>query len=431
MFMPPHCRLGLLFSWGMAEGLTDAEIINRIGTIYLLLSVVKYSLFVGFFIVKRNKFYLTTLFVIKEVEGNVRGWSKDLLYQGIASTAQTGQVFMMTALANQINADVPIAANIIQNTIKTVTLPSVVAASFVVYIGSRFVGDSRFAMFWGLKRGVLAFNVFATILSVVIFKAALAAASGALMNDGGSKGVNNELHINCLIGLSPCAQNPSLCNSEHVRNDNPSTLTTMVLSLLCVIFSGWQAVLMNVFIALNAFYEILLAVVIPFVFIFVPGSLISTLAFSPMSGISGGQCIISNTTHYYKPTSPGYGAPLSTGSSTGDGNWSLLISMNLTFTVVGQFICFYFLYHYKLRPEEREREAQSIVNMTEVAANEDGGKKFYDLATALGLSLSDEIEVDPNFSRRLSSCSASGALSVPASQSDSQEAFIGSRSAPF
>jgi len=169
--------------------------------------------------------------------------------------------------------------------------------------------------------------------------------------------------------------------------------------MLSVFLYGWQILFTMLLTAFGAFYENMLATLIPFLFIFLPMAIPATFVPDALGGLTGRSCMIANTTLYYKPGAPGYGTALSSGSLAGDGSWTLIVGANQAFTIIGQLICVVLLYQYKVRPKEERRQAEKMISLTKGVDH-----VFYDLATALGLDpFGEAMVVDETWVRRLSS----------------------------
>ena len=127
--------------------------------------------------------------------------------------------------ANSINPDVIIAMNVMLNasliggilfkiaSFQLVPMefyhsqvPTLVAFLQVI-VGSRYVGDNRYAAFWALKKGIIMFTAVAMIFGIAGYFVEKSSLTGSLSNPGTEPNSrNNLLHVNCLVGNSPCAQ---------------------------------------------------------------------------------------------------------------------------------------------------------------------------------------------------------------------------------
>jgi len=308
----------------------DYTTIDRIGGVFFWTQLIKTAIYAAFFIVKRAKFHLTTFdFPEGTLDKSKLGW--DLCYQWVTSMVTATMLLLTTIFVSRPNDDTLVAYNVISATLGFCNMVPTVMAMFIIFIGSRWLADKQFAMFWGLKLCAMSISiVWSLTFGIGFFFYSRGSNRKNLTND------ENEDHVKCLV-------------------DGGLVTFFAILNILAFALETVYNALFNAF---NRFYWIMVVNLVAFFVFYLPPALLGTYANTNYAeGTVGTHC-------------DGYE----------DGSWDIVVAANFPFFHWAKFLMFLYIYIKVIRPDVLEEQASIYKDFEEGGGAE---KNFLDFSETL------------------------------------------------
>ena len=157
--------LSLFLTWAQSANGTD-ELIKRVALVNVILPCFKFAIYATYMMIQAKRFQLLDTSSPEDLPYKKIGM--DLVWQWLTSMCAVCQAQMPYILLAQLGKIKFLGLLSITSATSLTAIPGNVFAWYIVFFGSRYVGDKRYAQFWGLYRAMTFGVVMVCILAVLV-----------------------------------------------------------------------------------------------------------------------------------------------------------------------------------------------------------------------------------------------------------------------
>jgi len=157
--------LSLFLTWARNANGTD-ELIKRVALVNVILPCLKFAIYAIYITKQAKRFQLLDTSAPKDLPYKKIGM--DLVWQWLTSMCAVCQAQMPYILLAQLGKIKFLGLLAITGATSLTAIPGNVCAWYMVFFGSRYVGDKRYAQFWGLYRAMTFGVVMVCVLAVLV-----------------------------------------------------------------------------------------------------------------------------------------------------------------------------------------------------------------------------------------------------------------------
>lgn len=171
---------GLIQGWAI-HAPVDA-VVHRVAVSNFLVVFLKFAIYFCFVFRKslRNRFHLLDFGAVNELRSFLRQLGWDVLWQWLQNLVSAFSLLAFIIFANRINETAGLAFNAATVFFALSSISGNILSFYVTYFGSRFLGDKRYAGFWGIVKFTRIWVVILTAFSFVGYEIILDIAIGSV-----------------------------------------------------------------------------------------------------------------------------------------------------------------------------------------------------------------------------------------------------------